>query len=174
VESGRSSAYSKEYHAQHREERIAYAKQNYQKNINLNRRKAIENRRQKADYYREYNRIYQNKHKVNRAIRSGLYGCLMGRKKSSKSFDYIGLSPAAFKLHLESLFLPGMTWENYGNPNGDHTECWHIDHKIPIASFCLDVLNGERLEQALHEAWHYSNLQPLWAKDNLSKGDRLL
>ena len=70
------------------------------------------------------------------------------------------------KRHLESRFEPGMTWDNYGNPNGDHTDCWHIDHIIPCAAFDLT----DPIEQK--QCMHYSNLQPLWAKDNLMKGSK--
>lgn len=67
---------------------------------------------------------------------------------------------AAFKVYLESLFQPGMVWENYGNDG------WHIDHVRPLSSF--DLLDPVQFSQACH----YTNLQPLWAKDNLSKGNK--
>ena len=59
--------------------------------------------------------------------------------------------------HLESLFSPGMTWDNYG------FEGWHIDHIKPCASFELDQKKI---------CFHYTNLQPLWAKDNMSKSNK--
>ncbi len=96
---------------------------------------------------------------------------MSGRSKTSRTFAYIGLSPSQLKEHLQNQFQPGMTWKNYGNPNGDHTDCWHVDHIRPLASFKFNELDEEELESALHEAWHYSNLQPLWGLDNILKGD---
>ena len=61
--------------------------------------------------------------------------------------------------HLESLFVPGMTWDNQGE--------WHIDHVIPCAAFDLT----DPAQQS--ECFHYTNLQPLWAVDNLKKAARL-
>ena len=75
-------------------------------------------------------------------------------KKPATTFKWIGCSAEELKTHFESLFLEGMTWDNYGE--------WHVDHIRPVASF-----SAEEWEQINH----YTNLQPLWAKDNLLKGD---
>lgn len=77
-------------------------------------------------------------------------------KRVNKGF---GCSALDLKAHLEALFLPGMSWENYGY-NG-----WHVDHIRPIASF--DLNDPEQFAQC----FHYTNLQPLWAADNLAKSD---
>jgi len=66
------------------------------------------------------------------------------------------------KAHLEKLFKPGMTWENYGT-------VWHIDHKVPIAVFNFD--RPEHIDFRL--CWSLKNLQPLEARKNLSKGAKL-
>jgi len=78
------------------------------------------------------------------------------KNKSAKTFDLIGCSPVFLRDYLESLFQPGMSWSNHGK--------WHIDHIRPLASF--DLTNPAQQ----HIACHYTNLQPLWAFDNLSKG----
>jgi hypothetical protein len=62
--------------------------------------------------------------------------------------------------HLESKFLPGMTWENRGVKPGQ----WSIDHIKPLSAFNLT----DRMQ--LLEACHYTNLQPLWHSDNVRKG----
>lgn len=82
-----------------------------------------------------------------------------GYTKKSKTFDILGCSFKEFKQHLESQFQEGMTWDNYGI-NG-----WHIDHIYPLSK--------ARDEEHLLELNHYTNLQPLWEKDNIAKGNRL-
>ena len=66
------------------------------------------------------------------------------------------------KLHLENQFVDGMNWNNYGK-NG-----WHIDHIKPCASFDLTDPKQQKI------CFHYTNLQPLWAIDNLIKHSKLL
>jgi len=86
----------------------------------------------------------------------------MAIKKHSKTGSAVrdlGCSIDELKQHLESKFLPGMTWNNYGRFG------WHIDHIRPLSQF--DLTNPEQLKIACH----YTNLQPLWWRDNLSKGD---
>jgi hypothetical protein len=62
------------------------------------------------------------------------------------------------KKHLEIQFIEGMSWENQGK--------WHIDHKIPLSS--------AKTEEEVYKLCHYTNLQPLWAEDNLKKGSKIL
>ena len=81
--------------------------------------------------------------------------------------ELIGCTSDKMKAHLEAQFSPGMTWDNYGHPNGGYTAGWHIDHIIPCAAFDLT----DPVEQK--QCFHYTNLQPLWAEDNLKKGDRV-
>lgn len=97
--------------------------------------------------------------KLRKACRVRLYTALTRRSlaKTGKLKDYLGCSILDLKVYLESKFQLGMTWDNYGD--------WHIDHIIPLAS-ALD-------EQEILKLCHYTNLQPLWAKDNLIKGDTL-
>lgn len=86
--------------------------------------------------------------------------CALKRSKSTKSFktqELIGCSIEELKIHLESLFKPGMTWENRG-VNG-----WHIDHIRPCVSFNLSDPEQQK------QCFHYTNLQPLWAEENMSK-----
>lgn len=79
--------------------------------------------------------------------------------KTSKTEKILGCSYQEFRRHLESQFQEGMTWDNYGR-NG-----WHIDHIYPVSK-ASD-------ERHLIELNHYTNLQPLWEKDNISKGNKI-
>lgn len=97
-------------------------------------------------------------------LRCRLWHSLTGKTKSASTIELLGCSIEDLKIHLESLFQPGMTWENYGNPNGDYKSGWHIDHIRPCISFDL----SDPIEQ--RECFNYKNLQPLWAEENLSKG----
>jgi hypothetical protein len=72
----------------------------------------------------------------------------------------VGCTNAQLRVHLESQFIAGMTWQNYGT-------AWHVDHIIPLAAF--DLSQAEQRTKACH----YTNLQPLWARDNMRKGASL-
>lgn len=90
-------------------------------------------------------------------IRTRVYGVLSGTLKSAPTVKLLGASVSFVKSHIERQFQDGMTWQNYGRYG------WHIDHIRPCASFDLSDPEQQR------ECFHYTNLQPLWAFDNLSK-----
>lgn len=79
--------------------------------------------------------------------------------KKYETFDMIGCSPEFLKEYLEQKFTEGMSWELMGQ----HI---HIDHIIPLSS--------ANTEEEVYKLCHYTNLQPLWAFDNLSKGSKIL
>ncbi len=96
-----------------------------------------------------------------KSIRSRLYKFFKNNKLSKRSTkDLIGCSEIELKEHIESQFIDGMTWENHGFYG------WHLDHKIPLSS--------AKTMDELYSLCHYTNLQPLWWQDNLSKGNRIL
>jgi hypothetical protein len=82
-----------------------------------------------------------------------------GIRKTNKTFDIVGCSPEFLKEYIENKFTEGMSWDLMGN----HI---HIDHKIPLSS--------AKTEEEVYKLCHYTNLQPLWAEDNLSKGSKIL
>lgn len=81
-------------------------------------------------------------------------------KKIARTFDILGCSPDELRLHLESLFTDGMSWENYGKGG------WHIDHIKPISSFTFTSENDPEFK----ECWALSNLQPLWETTRIING----
>jgi hypothetical protein len=124
----------------------------------------LEHRHQKRINNKTYfsNRLKKDiKFKISCALRSRLFHALKNNQKRGSAVRDLGCTIEQLKLHLESLFLPGMNWDNYG------LHGWHIDHIVPISSF--DITNPEQLKKACH----YTNLQPLWAEDNLRKGDKI-
>jgi hypothetical protein len=94
-----------------------------------------------------------------RILRARVSKLARGQKAGSAVRD-LGCSVEELRAHLEARFAPGMTWENYG-PKG-----WHIDHILPLAGFDLTD------RQQFLRACHFSNLQPLWWRENLQKGAR--
>jgi hypothetical protein len=113
------------------------------------RRNRLERKRRKADFL--YRLINNSRRRVNFLLRS------KSLSKNKSTEHIIGCSYSEYKKHLEKGFIEGMTWDNYGE--------WHIDHIIPLAS--------ARNEGEIYELLNYKNTQPLWAIDNLIKGDRM-
>ena len=82
--------------------------------------------------------------------------------KNKRTKELIGCSVEELKAHIEKQFLPGMSWDNYGY------KTWHIDHIRPLSS-------AKTMDDIIRlNLMHYTNLQPLWAKDNLKKSDLIL
>lgn len=118
-------------------------------------RREYMNRRVIARYKKDpYFRLSMN-------LRSRFYQ-LVTRKswKFAKTFEFIGCPVSGLRGHLESLFRPGMTWENYG-------PVWHIDHIRPCASFDLSDVEQQKV------CFHWTNLQPLFTMENIMKGAKV-
>lgn len=88
---------------------------------------------------------------------------LIKDKNNQHVFDILGYSIQDLMNHLESKFKPGMTWENHGS-------IWHIDHIKPVSWFNFSSKNDPEFK----ECWALSNLQPLFVKENLSKGNKYI
>lgn len=123
----------------------------------------------KKKAYREANRDKRNERyrtdvefKISHNLRCRLREALKRNYKNGSAVKDLGCTISQLKTYLESKFQPGMTWDNYGYYG------WHIDHIKPLASFNLTD------RKQLLDACHYTNLQPLWATDNLSKNDKLI
>jgi hypothetical protein len=150
------SAKNKERHEKKPELRkLAYKKD---REKNLEKRKAGASKYFKARLATDpLFRLTQN---LRRRILMGLKE--KGNTKHANTLKLIGAdSWSAVIKHIESQFQDGMSWDNHGFYG------WHVDHKKPISSFDLSIPEQQLL------AFNYTNLQPLWAKDNLSKGAKL-
>lgn len=113
------------------------------------------------DYRKKQYEKIKNKpeYKINQYMSKGLWKALKNKKQGSWK-NLVSFSIEELKTHLENLFLPGMTWDNYGE--------WHIDHIKPRSTFNI----VSKTCSDLKECWSLSNLQPLWAKDNLKKSNK--
>jgi len=110
-----------------------------------------------SDYEKE-RRINDLDFKLRGVLRSRLFKATRNICKKGSAVQDLGCTIPELMSYLESKFQPGMTWDNYGS--------WHIDHIKPLSKF--DLTKAEDLKVACH----FSNLQPLWAIDNLKKGNR--
>lgn len=197
-------AYNKVYYAQNREalvaDKRAYSQENREK-INalqrqyVSRNKEVVRQRKKAFYvknrekilekhksyyqetrskrleYRQLNkakiRVYENnryqttpQYRIAITLRARVRDALKRGHKSARTEELLGITFPEFKRYLEGKFRLGMSWDNYGE--------WEIDHITPLSSF--DLSTGE--EQ--RKAFHYTNTQPLWMKENRLKSAKLL
>ena len=142
---------SKDDYYRRKEKVLEYQKEYYSKNKKevQARNRSYYNKRYKEDS------LFRTRCLLSSRLGKALKG--IGFTKSKKTEELLGCSYEYFIATLESKFTDGMNWENQGQ--------WHIDHIIPLCS----AQNIEEIEKLCH----YTNLQPLWAKDNMSKGGRI-
>lgn len=146
----RQKEWSKEYHLANQERECEKAKAYRIANPESVRKEARERKRQKYEKDPTF--------KLLKLLRSRTRSAIKGVVKSARTLELLGCSTEHLRNHLEAQFQPGMTWKNHG------TKGWHIDHKRPCASFNL----ADPAQQK--ECFHWTNLQPLWAIDNIIKG----
>lgn len=165
---------SKEYYKNNKERLKQYYLANkelikeYKKKYRENNKELIKERRKQ---YRENNKEHRNEYirerrkvdplfKMSSNLRTRTSQAFKnkGYSKNTKTQEMLGVDWEVCKAHIERQFTKGMKWSNHGE--------WHIDHIIPLAS--------AKTEEGLKKLCHYSNLQPLWADDNLIKSDKLI
>jgi len=121
-----------------------------------------------SDKLKEYSRVYTKKRrqtdelfKLSSNLRNRLNIYLRSKKikKNNSTFEIIGLHPEKLKDYLEKKFTEGMSWDKLGSEI-------HIDHIKPLSM--------AKTESEVYELCHYTNLQPLWAKDNWIKNNRII
>jgi hypothetical protein len=148
------------YNLKNKEKNNEYS-QNWRKNNPDYKKKYNEKNREKL-WETEKKRRENFLVKLSNNIRCRVTNYLKSKniKKNNKTFDIVGCTPEILKEHLEKQFIEGMCWDNYGKFG------WHIDHIIPLSSASS--------EEEIFKLCHYTNLQPLWAFDNLSKGNKII
>lgn len=149
----------------HRQEQIDVAVLWTKNHREIDRAKSKKFRETHPNYSKEYARKYywekqrEDIHfRLKGALRARLRKALKYNLKTGSAVRELGCSVEELYNHLELSFTQGMSWDNWGE--------WHIDHVKPLASF--DLTDIKQFKQAVH----YTNLQPLWAIDNLRKGAR--
>jgi len=151
--------------------------QEHQLKYHAERREDEEYREYMKEYLKEYNAEPENidkrneywrnrykndiKFRLKQNIGNRMRASLINGKNNEMLENVLGYSLDSLILHLESKFLEGMSWDNYG--------LWHIDHKVGIANFNYTSYKDE----AFKRCWSLQNLQPLWALDNLEKHDNI-
>jgi len=153
----------KQWRLNNREKIIQQKKEHYLKNKKRYNQYAkkwrLKNKKHIREYYNKYDRKRlktDSNYKLVKLIRNRIKSVLKGIYKSKSTIKLLGCSVEECWQHLESKFQPGMTRENHG--------LWHVDHIIPCAAFDLKC----PVQQLA--CFHYTNLQPLWAIDNIKKG----
>jgi hypothetical protein len=159
---------AKNYYYSHQEQIKNYREENKEHIAEITKK----HRQERKEYYNNYKNTFDiNRRKtdinfrIKCNLRTRLYNALKRNSKLSSTEQLLGCTVEEFKKYIESKFQPGMTWSNWGKGFGKKgKQEWHIDHIIPCVLF--DLSNSEEQK----ECFHYSNLQPLWAKENLLKG----
>lgn len=179
---GKRAECSIQYRAKNKEAIRERKKEDYIKNKDRHSKKSKEWYEINKERVSSENKIkYQlNKNKINAKIkkkkqenpifrlqanlRSRLSIALKNNQKKGSAVRDLGCSIQFLKNHLESMFQPGMNWDNYGF--GEYK--WNVDHIIPLTM--VDLTNREQLLKVCH----YTNLQPLWHLDNIKKGNKII
>lgn len=117
----------------------------------------------KKNYIREYIKTYSKipKQNISNRISKGIIRSLKNGKNGYHWENLVGYTIQNLMLHLEKQFIDGMSWDNQGK--------WHIHHKLCVSWWQFDTPQDREFKQC----WALCNLQPLWAEENLSKGNKI-
>lgn len=152
-------AYNKQWRAAHPEKARAYSSTFYMQHPETRSKHQKAWRIRNRPLERAY-RIEKYRTDVNTRLRRTIRCRFRQAVKTGSGIQDLGCSVENLKRYIERQWEPGMTWENWSQQG------WHIDHKRPLASF--DLTDPEQRKKACR----YTNLQPLWALDNLRKGKK--
>jgi len=158
-------SYYKKYYEDNKESASEYNKKYRENNSEKEKERSKEWRENNPEKVKEIQKKYQSNRRKNDPlfklscnIRALIYDSIKkgGFTKRSKTYKILGCSFDEFKIHIESQFTEGMSWDNHGE--------WHFDHITPIS--------WAETEEEIIALNNYINFQPLWAEDNLKKGNR--
>jgi len=130
-----------------------------------------EYRENNVDKIRQIKRDYERNRKARDPayklisnFRTAIYQVLKENnvEKNRHYFDILKYTPEELISHLEKQFTDGMTWDNYGE--------WHVDHRMPISSFNFESVDDD----SFIKCWSLDNLQPMWGKENIVKGNNII
>lgn len=141
----------KKSYQKNREKRLAYRKQYVQKN------------KEARNIYQREKRNTDPQFQLALSLRVRLNAAIKNNQKVGSAVRDLGCTIPEFKFYIEGQFKDGMSWDNWGLVG----DVWHIDHTIPLSFF--DLTDREQFLKAVH----YSNLAPMWAKENISKGAKV-
>ena len=167
----------KAYHEANREKHKAYYRARYQRIKGDVSKKCKEEKRWLRPEVREQQRIYRQRNaskirarkrewwkkkfysdpefRLLHNMRNRLNGAINRKGKWGRTLELIGCTTAELKAHIQAQFRDGMSWDNYGQ--------WHVDHIKPCDAFDLTKPDQQRA------CFHYTNLQPMWAMENIKK-----
>jgi hypothetical protein len=158
--------YNKKYRENNKDKLYASVKEWNKNNPNYNKEWQQNKTQKTKDYYKNYykNRKQQDSfYRLKCNIRTRISQTLSGYSKAKPTLYILGVDNYnSFKQHIESQFQEGMNWDNYGY--GENK--WVIDHIIPISSASS--------EKEIYKLNHYSNLQPLWWRENMIKSNNII
>jgi hypothetical protein len=159
----RNKNYNKKYYKSNLDNIKERHKSYYLNNAESCKEKMADFKKNNPNYNKDYNKerkLIDPIYKLNLIIRSRINKFFKLNKinKKNNTFDIVGCSPIFLKEHIENKFTEGMSWDNRGLFG------WHIDHIIPLSS--------AKTEEEIYKLCHYTNLQPLWAEDNLKKSNK--
>jgi hypothetical protein len=160
-ELNRHKKYREENPEKYRESILNYKKNNKEK-IKEDAKVYYQNNKDKRRIYENIRHKTDSIYRITNSVRSriNLFVKSKNIRKNNTTFNIIGCTPEFFKEHLERQFKDNMNWDNYGLYG------WHIDHIIPLSS--------AKTEEEIYKLCHYTNLQPLWAEENLKKSNKLI
>jgi hypothetical protein len=150
----------RESHKGYTFERPSLSEEEKQQKQKIHLEKKIKDRPKKVKYMSD--RLKNDpEFKILTMLRKRILNVIKGKRRY-RSIDLLGCTVSEARVHLEKQFKEGMTWDNHGHYG------WHIDHIIPCSSF--DFTDPEQQKKC----FHYTNLQPLWWRENISKGNKII